>query len=255
MRFRRFATAAIAAAVALAGAPMHPAVALAQPAEAEEPRMAALALSKLGLDAYLAGRYQEAEQRYAEAWRVWPGEPLYLYNAARAAERAGRLEAAERMYSLYLDKAPAGQAEIAKARFHLAEIKANRKHAGSAQGPGHGAAAGSGRSTAGLAMLITGGVIAAGGGLLLGSAASDQTDLDTRLGQRNAQGEIIGISHTDALAKQNGINTSKYVGWGMVGGGALAGVTGAILMATAPNSRVAIAPALDGRGVQLAWRF
>jgi hypothetical protein len=109
--------------------------------------------------------------------------------------------------------------------------------------------------SAGLAILITGGVIAAGGGLLLGSAASDQTDLDTRLSQRNAQGAIVGISHTDALAKQNAINTSKYVGWGMVGGGALAGVTGAILMATAPSSRVAIAPALDGRGVQLAWRF
>lgn len=249
-RHRRFG-AAVAVVVAVAGAPLHAAVALAQGVEAQEPRMAALALSKQGLDAYLAGRYLEAEQRYAEAWRLWPGEPLYLYNAARAAERAGRLEAAERMYSLYLDKAPPGQAEIAKARFHLAEIKANRKHAGA----GPGAATGSARGTAGLAILITGGVVAVGGGLLLGSAASDQTDLDTRLGQRNAQGEIVGISHTDALAKQNAINTSKYIGWGMVGGGAVAGVTGAILMATAPSSRVALAPALDGRGVQLAWRF
>ncbi len=254
MRPHRLASTAIATVLSLTSS-LPAAVALGQTAEAEEPRMAALALSKQGLDAYLAGRYQEAEQRYADAWRLWPGEPLYLYNAARAAERAGRLEAAERMYSLYLDKAPAGQAEIAKARFHLAEIKANRKHAGAPTGPGHASSAGSGRGTAGLAILITGGVIAAGGGLLLGSAASDQTDLDTRLSQRNAQGAIVGISHTDALAKQNAINTSKYVGWGMVGGGALAGVTGAILMATAPSSRVAIAPALDGRGVQLAWRF
>lgn len=250
------ATPRITLAIALSLAwtmPLHAAPALAQPAEAEEPRLAALALSKLGLEAYLAGRYQEAEQRYAEAFGLWPGEPLYLYNAARAAERAGRLEAAERMYSLYLDKAPPGQAEIAKARFHLAEIKAHRKPMG-ATAPAS-TAVGSGRSSAGLAVLITGGVIAAGGGLLLGSAVSDQTDLDTRLSLRNAQGEITGISHTDALAKQNAINTSKYIGWGMIGGGALAGLTGAILLASAPSGRLAVAPALDGRGVQFAWRF
>ena len=221
-----------------------------------EPRAAALELSKRALDAYLAGRYTESERLYADAWRMWPTEALYLYNAARAAERAGHLEAAERMYSLYLDKAPAGQAEIAKARFHLAEIRSLRKPAS----PGKPALPPSGPTTGpsnalGLGILITGGVVAVGGGLLLGSAASDQTELDTRLSQRDGTGAIIGINHTDALAKQNAINTSKYIGWGLVGGGAVAGIAGAILLARAPSGRVAILPDVQGRGVLLSLRF
>lgn len=222
-----------------------------------EPRQAALDLSKRALDAYLAGRYAEAEKLYADAWRLWPTEALYLYNAARAAERAGHLEAAERMYSLYLDKAPAGQAEIAKARFHLSEIRSLRKPT---PPPGKPAVPPSGHATGpssalGLGILITGGVVAVGGGLLLGSAASDQTELDTRLSQRDGTGAIIGISHTDALAKQNAINTSKYIGWGLVGGGAVAGIAGAILLARAPAGRVAILPDVQGRGVLLSLRF
>ncbi len=217
-----------------------------------DPRRAALELSKRALDAYLAGRYAEAERLYADAWRLWPAEALYLYNAARAAERAAHLEAAERMYSLYLDKAPPDQAEIAKARLHLAEIRSLRKPAPAAKA----APPSTGPSSAlGLGILLTGGVVAVGGGLLLGSAAADQTELDTRLGQRDASGAIVGISHADALARQNAINTGKYIGWGLVGGGALAGIAGAVLLAKAPASKVAVLPDVQGRGVLLTLRF
>lgn len=217
-----------------------------------DPRQAALDLSKRALDAYLAGRYAEAERLYADAWRLWPTEALYLYNAARAAERAGHQEAGERMYSLYLDKAPEGQAEIAKARFHLSEIRALRK----APAPGKVAAPPSASPNAlGLGILITGGVVAVGGGLLLGSAASDQTELDTRLSQRDGSGAIIGISHGDAQAKQNAINTSKYIGWGLVGGGALAGIAGAVILGRTPASRVTLLPDVQRRGIELTLRF
>ena len=219
---------------------------------AVEPRQAALDLSKRALDAYLAGKYAEAERLYADAWRLWPAEALYLYNAARAAERAGHQEAAERLYSLYLDKAPAGQAEIAKARFHLGEIRALHRAPPPAKTP----APPSGTSNAlGLGILITGGVVAVGGGVLLGSAASDQTELDTRLNQRDSSGAIIGISHGDAQAKQNAINTSKYIGWGLVGGGALAGITGAVLLSRGSASRVTLLPDLHRSGIQLTLRF
>ncbi len=224
-------------------------------AYADDPREAALALSKQALEAYLAGDFAGAEALYTQAYRTWSGEPLYLYNAARAAERAGHREAAERMYQEYLSKAPPGQPEVAKARFHLGELRASKPTAPAVPPPKNpGPAAGSaGKGAGGLALLITGGVVAVGGGLLLGSAASDQSELDSRLGQRDAKGNIIGISHTDAVAKQSGINTKEYIGWGMVGAGAVAGILGAVLMANSPSSRVVLLP--QERGMALALRF
>lgn len=224
-------------------------------AYADDPREAALALSKQALEAYLAGDFAGAEALYTQAYRTWPGEPLYLYNAARAAERAGHREAAERMYQEYLSKAPPGQPEIAKARFHLGELRASKPVAPPIVPPKNPppAANSSGKSAGGLALLITGGVVAVGGGLLLGSAASEQSELDARLAQRDAKGTIIGISHGDAVAKQSGINTKEYIGWGMVGTGAVAGIVGAVLMANAPSARVALVP--QGQGLALAWRF
>lgn len=233
-------------------------------AHALDPREEALGLSKQGLEAYLAGSFAQSSTLYGRAYRTWPAEPLYLYNAARSAERAGQLADAERMYSDYLVRAPAGQAEVAKARFHLGEIRAAQKTAVPAPtptaprplpAPTPPHAASSSRSTAGTVLLVAGGVAAIGGGVVLAMAASYQSTLNGRLGQTDASGRIIGISQGDATSQQNSINTREYAGWTVLGAGVVAGVIGAVLLATAPSVQVSVAPWVEGHGAVVAGRF
>lgn len=230
------------------------ALTVALPAYADDPRQQALELSKDALNAYLAGEFARAERLYGEAYRLAPQEHLYLYNAARAAERAGHLDAAERMYDDYLRRADPGQAEVAKARHHLAELRAAHQPLPEPRKPPP-KQPGAGRGAAGLGLLITGGVVAVGGGVLLGTAAGDQSELNARLAQVDAKGNIIGISHGDAVARQSRINTSEYIGWAMLGVGAAAAVAGGVLMGTAPDQRVSVGPGPGGVGLQVALRF
>lgn len=231
---------------------------------AADPREEALALSKQALDAYLAGDFSRSADLYGQAYHTWPSEPLYLYNAGRAAERAEQLAEAERMYQLYLERAQVGQAEVAKAQFHLDEIRATRQAATPRKGARPtlpptsnktDSSPGATQRGVGVGLLVAGGVAACGGALLLALADSDQGKLNVRLSQFDAGGQIIGISHSDAVSQQDSINTREYVGWAMLGTGVAAGITGAVLLATAPSARVAVTPWLNGQGAQLAWRF
>ncbi len=223
-----------------------------------EPREEALGLSKQALDAYLSGDFESAAILYLQAYKQWPSETLYLYNAARAAERAGRVADAERMYLQYLDRAPPKQQEVAKARFHLAEMQAVHKSAAPPVERKPAPARGSGgpsRAAVGTGVLVAGGAVAAAGGIVLALAHSDQVALDVRKSQVGPDGKIIGIGVDELTVKQNGVNTNIYLGWTLVGVGVAAGITGAVLLATAPDSKVAVVPWSGGRGVEVAWRF
>ncbi len=246
------------------------------PAHAEAParQQEALGLSQRALDAYLAGDFARAALLYAQAFRTWPGELLYLYNAARAEQRAGQLEAAERDYAQFVDEAPPDHVELDKARLHLAEVRAARKAAAArpadpptpaprplAHSPGAApkplaapAPAGSARTTGGVVLLVGGAALAIGGGVLLAGAAGDQATLDGKLAQTKG-GVIVGVDHATATAEQSAINGRLYTGWAVVAGGAVAGVIGGVLLATAPRAQVAVAPWPTGTGLTLAARF
>ncbi len=230
---------------------------------AADPREDALALSKQALEAYLAGDFVRSATLYGQAYHTWPGEALYLYNAARSAERAGQLPDAERMYQEYLDRAPPSQPEVAKARFHLSEMKAARKPPPAQRTeprplpapPKARPEEGSSRATAGTVLLVSGGVAVIVAGVVLAMAASDQSTLDGRLSVTDGQGHITGIGQSDANARQSSINSREYGGWALVGAGVVAGTVGAVLLATAPSARVSVTPWPDGHGAMLAGRF
>lgn len=249
-----------------------------RPARAEPParQQEALSLSQRALDAYLAGDFARAALLYAQAFRTWPGELLYLYNAARAEQRAGQLETAERDYQQFVDEAPPDHVELEKARAHLAEVRAARNAATpspkatapasakpspaprvdpvvprSQPAPPSTSAA---RSTGAVVLLVGGVGLAIGGGVLLAGAAGDQSVLDGKLAQVK-DGGIVGIDHATAASEQAAINGRIYTGWALVAGGAVAGVIGGVLLATAPKAQVAVAPWPSGNGLTLAARF
>ncbi len=227
-----------------------------------EPREDALAMSRQGLEAYLAGEFGLAADLYGRAYRTWPSEVLYLYNAARASQRAGRAADAERMYKEYLQIAPPSQPEVAKARAHLAELQgAQPAPKPPPAAPAPAATGGAG----GTALLVVGGVAAGVGGLLLGLAAADQSSLDARLRQVDSTGAIIGVDHATAQAEQSSINTRLVAGWSALGGGVVLATVGAILLtrgpspAAAASTGAASAPQVcvwpGARGVGLSFAF
>ncbi len=242
---------------------------VASPAQAEDQRAAALAVSKSALDAYLAGDFKRAATMYRTAWMMNPDELLYLYNSARAAQRDGATDAARRDYQLFLAKAPKGHVEAAKARHHLAELDEDpgRSNDGSGgaigAGGGHGgdarpqnsSSAGASRSTVGWAVLIAGTGVAVGGVVVLALAQGDQSTLDQRLTHTDDSGYIVGISKPEAEAQQKGINSRFVIGWGLAGFGAAAVVVGGVLVATSPTQSAALVPWADGHGATFAMRF
>ena len=239
---------------------------LPRPASAD-PREDALAMSRQGLEAYLAGEFGLSADLYGRAYRTWPSEALYLYNAARASQRAGRSADAERMYKEYLQIAPPSQAEISKARYHLSELQSPPASAKPPPASGRPAAPAGSGGGGGIALLVIGGVAAGVGGVLLGVAASDQSALDARYSQVDGSGAIIGIDHASAQLEQSSINTKLVAGWASLGGGVALAVVGAILMArqptpsahpratlgASPTAAVSIWP--SGKGLGLSLQF
>lgn len=238
---------------------------LAVPAAAHADAQAdALAVSKQALEAYLDGQFGLAADLYDRAYQRWPAETLYLYNAARAAQRAGRLEAAAHKYRAYLLKAPGTAPEVAKARVHLAEVDAARTAAAAAarkqtpaRAPPAGVATAAAPSPApSIALAVVGGLGVVAGGVLLGLAAQDQAALDRQLATVDASGRIVGIGHDAATSEQAAINRSIYGGWAALGLGA-----GAVGLAVALWPRPAAAPAPRvtlwprGRGAVASIRF
>lgn len=250
-RARRVLGIVVAASLALQAVPV--------PAVAADARQEALDLSKQALDAYLAGQFTRAAALYRMAWQTWPSEIVYLYNAARADERGGKLDEAEKGYEEFLRRAPADHPEAAKARFHLDELRlARQRRAGlprSMPAKPSQPDDGSGQRTGGTILLVLGGAAAVGGGVVLALAASDQSALDVKLSQKGPGGQIIGIDHVSATSEQSRINTRVYLGWAMVGGGVLAGTIGGVLLATAPARKVTVAPWLGQGGVLVTARF
>ena len=70
---------------------------------------------------YDARRYEKAATLYHAAFDV-TRNPAYLFNAARAEQRAYQLDKAERDFNTYIRVAPSDSDGITRARLHLSEI-------------------------------------------------------------------------------------------------------------------------------------
>lgn len=203
---------------------------------------------------------------------------MYLYNAARAAQRGRQHHDAQRDYALYLRNAPKSAPEHPKAMKHLAEVRAaiarakpsvSRDPPNGSKGPppaAKGRVSGpaappeqrrrAGASAIGWVLAIAGGATVVGGGYLLLGANDAQSDLDKQGQQRDASGKIIGISQADYQREQERINSSIYRGYGIAGAGLAAVGVGAYLIASSGTaSTVHWTPGPTTRGVGLAWQF
>lgn len=91
-------------------------------AQGDAERAEALALFEAGVAAYRAQRYDDAIERFEQAYALSP-EPVLLYNLARAEDRAGRVVDAVDTYRRYL--ATAGDIEDrAEIEARVAELEA-----------------------------------------------------------------------------------------------------------------------------------
>ena len=232
---------------------------------------AALKLSQEALKHYMLERYGEAAVLYRKAWLKHHAQHVYLYNAARAAQRGKMLSDAQRDYELYLRNAPATSPERPKAVKHLAEVRAalRAQQAKNKPPPPPPPSGGTppvtprrpvpkqaGTSAIGWVLAVAGGAAVLGGGYVLIGATDDQAALDKKAQNRDPQGKIIGITQAEFEREQERINDSIYRGYGIAGAGLLAVGVGAYLVASSGTAKtVQLTPGPTTRGVGLAWRF
>ncbi|MBM4343794.1 MAG: hypothetical protein FJ100_10510 [Deltaproteobacteria bacterium] len=102
------------------------------PARAIDKQKAAAAMAEKAAQAFESGDAARASDLYYEAWRADPTLVNALYNSARAAQVAGRLEVAEERFGQFVAAPGAEAAQVAKARAWLREIGAARLQVGMA---------------------------------------------------------------------------------------------------------------------------
>lgn len=118
------ARAALCLALAVTGVAMVGA----QPASAEsDAHEAALGALKLAQLEYQQGRYKEAARLFNRAWQLDP-RPEYLFNAARAAQRAFDLDDAEARFKRLLELPGVAEEVRRRAEIHRTEIRETRAH-------------------------------------------------------------------------------------------------------------------------------
>ena len=94
----------------------------AAPALAIDARKTALALAVQAASAFESGDMDKASQLYLEAWHTDPGEPNFLYGAARAEQSAGQRDRAEEHYRQFVAMPKADPARVSKANGYLNEF-------------------------------------------------------------------------------------------------------------------------------------
>ncbi|MCO4762810.1 MAG: hypothetical protein KC502_14950 [Myxococcales bacterium] len=228
--------------------------------------MTAKAATRAATKHYKAGRYQKASELYRSAFKATK-RPAYLFNAARAAQRGFLFDAATRDFNRYLELKPKDPKGKRRARLHLKEIaeiqaraaaskaKISRDEPTAAAVPPpnirKSTATAKWKAPASWALVGVGTIAAGLGAWWALSATADGDELDEKLGKNDSQG-IIGISHAEAEAQRQDINSRlirSYVSTG-VGLAALgAGVW--MLMSQRQSTALAVVPTRDG--LQTTW--
>ena len=258
------------AAAALAVVLVVPAGGAAAEGPAAEAAMGAL---KLARHHYGKGEYKRAAALFHQAFELNPLAD-FLYNAARAEQRAFELDLAERDFKRLL-QLPDASAEVQRrSKLHLAEIAesrgamARREKEVRARLAKDSAAQADDAKLAAVAVpkrsdgvgwqAPTGWALSGLGAVTLGAAAwlavsavSDQDALDKRTA-KDAYGLIRGISLADYQARKTGIDGQIDLSRILVGAGAAATVAGVWLLWRSPGKGSArLVPMAGGRGLAL----
>ena len=219
----------------------------------------AIAAIELGRHSYERGEYAEAVKMFHRAWSL-ERVPEYLYNAARAEQRAFLLDEAERDFLVLLRIQDLDETIAKPTRLHLKEITETRARlaqqkkqaeadkrkvvlAATTRGP-------SWRSLAGWSGLGLGAAVAATGGLLWLNVASDQESLDEVTAIVDANGAITGIDHDDYSSQQFAINDRRNTCVALTSAGVVLATAGAILLWTSPAA-AEIQPSVTTAGPHL----
>ncbi|MBI4819333.1 MAG: hypothetical protein HY791_23880 [Deltaproteobacteria bacterium] len=187
-----------------------------------------------GLEAFQAGRDEQAAELFLQAYRI-SGHPSPLRNAAKALERAGQLERSLSLWLLY-QKEEITPDERAEADAHLALIKERQRSAAleqAAQAAKADAAAARAEATMAnrpdvvavspiepeptsllgpLLVIGSGGASTLAGAALFLVSASRLSDVDARLAERDEFGKIKGISPSELTSELDGVNAQRTAG-------------------------------------------
>lgn len=229
---------------------------------------------------YKKEEYAKAAALFMQAYSIQQNV-FFLFNAARAEQRAMNLDAAEKHFKACLDTAGAPDKVLSRSRLHLAEIESvraalakaraeeERKNAAKlaqAQKAAQTAAAAlkqkneepvdAWKTPAGWAAVGVGGALLGVGGWLALSYAADQEALNEKTHITNDDGKVIGIDFETYDGEQARLNDRAF--WRstlLVTGAAVAGA-GAWMLLTAPEQRssLRLVPA-GGRSLALVWDF
>ena len=112
------------------------------------------------------------------------------------------------------------------------------------------------RRPTGWSSLAVGAVMVGAGGWLLAQVVDDQGQLDAKVSQRNAGGQVVGIDATTYNSEQDRLDRNTVVSGALLGVGVVAaGVGGWLLWRRPAAASVTLLPRLDGRGARLLVRF
>ena len=238
------------------------AVLLAVPVDAAVPaakKTEAAALSTVAMNKATEGKFGVAAEMFHAAFRADPETPGYLYSAARAEHKAGKLALAEAHYVEFLRKAPADDPLVSKAKAYSAElvtarVEAERKTRAAADkkavaekavaptpatlqpattdpAPSAGdkpAQAGGWQSTAGWASLGAGVLALGAGGYMVVAALGDASDLDQQLDAGEIDADAAKERRDDAVGQQ----TTGYL---VASAGVALAALGGFWLMTAPD--------------------
>lgn len=122
---------ALTVAATLAGSGLGAPLAWAEPSDKDE----AAAISQVAGAKAKAGEFAMCAALFQQAYAKDPSYLAYLFSAARCAQKAGDLDAAERDFRTYLARCPKGDKLADKAQQYLGEILEERRKAPPAPAP------------------------------------------------------------------------------------------------------------------------
>lgn len=223
-------------------------------------------------------KFLEAAELFERSFALNPRKLVRLRNAGRAYEEAGRLEYACLIFERYLQQAPisAEKIEVKQrlARLHrLLELVPQPKAGGQPDGSAEEAKVPD-KLPVSLSVPLEGGiaeeagddpqtlpwlVVASGAAIFLGGATwATVTELSAS--DVESKAAKLGSEYPGGFAKleadRDDVRSARVLSWGTVGLGA-AVLGGGLIWAWLPRSaeKAVLAPAANGRGLVLAWRF
>jgi tetratricopeptide (TPR) repeat protein len=217
------------------------------------------------------GKYDAAAALWRDAFDLDPNRHAWLARAGRSMQLAGKKDEAAAAYQKYLAAAPKDASDRSDVVRWFGELKPGDA-APSGGGPGAAAPVGGNAPAVGVGAqgaasktpiaawiaLGGGGALVAGGAAMYLLALGDQDQLQKDL---DASAHTVGgktvykLDYAAIRDRNDAIAQGKTIGVALTGAGVAAACVGVWLVLSEPKSGVAVAPALDLRGVRAAWRF